>query len=69
MASRRFGVDIASLVDDLLNTLAVSIHAAGKGLKGNCSICLEAFGRETVKMAQLDRNLKACGLAFSDKEI
>jgi hypothetical protein len=67
MTSRRFGVDIASFVDDLLNTLAVAMHAACKGLKGNCRICLETFGRAIVKMEQLDHILKACCLAFSDQ--
>jgi len=67
MASRKFGVDIASFVDDLLNALFVALHAACKGLKGNCRICMEAFDRATVKMEQLDHILKACGLAFSDK--
>ena len=41
LASRKYSVDMAAFVDDMLSTTAP--HKACKGLKGNCRTCLDAY--------------------------
>ena len=43
LASRKYSVDMAAFVDDMLSTIQAAPHKACKGLKGNCRTCLDAY--------------------------
>ena len=43
LASRKYGVDMAAFVNDMLSTIQAAPHKACKGLKGNCRTCLDAY--------------------------
>ncbi len=43
LASRKYGVDMAAFVDDMLSAIQAALHEACKGLKGNCRTCLDAY--------------------------
>ena len=72
LASRKYGVDIAAFVDDLLSSIATELHDACEGLDGNCEVRsvprrLRARHEEDEKMLIIDRILKDCGMDYSDK--
>ena len=67
LASRKYGVDMAAFVDDLLSAIAAAIHEACNGLRGNCATCLETYHIALEKMTTLDKMMKECGMDYSDK--
>jgi hypothetical protein len=67
LASRKYGVDIAAFVDDLLSSIATELHDACEGLDGNCEVCRAAYALAMEKMLIIDRILKDCGMDYSDK--
>ena len=42
LASRKYGIDMAAFVDEMLSAIQAALHEACKGLKGNCRTCLDA---------------------------
>jgi hypothetical protein len=66
-ASRVHEVNSDSFVDDILNSIAVDLHDACRGLDGRCPTCLSALERALRKMEFLDKMMKDCGLEYSVK--